>query len=122
MNGVLLWPGVAALSAAGAMLRFGVDAWVLPRAADRIPAGTLVVNLSGAFLLGLLTGLAPGGDVRLLLGGALLGSYSTFSTWMLQTLVLAERGRAGGGALNVAVQANLGIALAGVGWALTGGW
>ncbi len=54
------------------------------------PYGTLVVNLSGAVVLGLLTGLALGHDAALLAGTAAVGSYTTFSTWMLETQRLTE--------------------------------
>jgi CrcB protein len=49
------------------------------------PLGTFVVNTTGALLLGLLAGLAVEGDTLILIGAATLGSYTTFSTWMLET-------------------------------------
>ncbi len=48
--------------------------------------GTLVVNLTGSFVLGLLTGLSVTGDALLLFGTGLLGAYTTFSTWMVESL------------------------------------
>jgi CrcB protein len=50
------------------------------------------VNISGAFVLGLLAGAALHGDALLLAGTAVLGSYTTISTWMLETHRLAEEG------------------------------
>jgi CrcB protein len=64
---------------------------VSARLGRSFPSGVLVVNLSGALLLGLLTGLALDGTVALLAGTALLGSYTTFSTWMVDSRRLAER-------------------------------
>ena len=59
------------------------------------PWGTLAVNISGAFALGLVAGLALHGDALLLAGTSLLGSYTTFSTWMLETYRLGEEGASG---------------------------
>ncbi len=59
----------------------------------RFPLGTLVVNISGALVLGLLVGLALSANAYLLAGTAVIGSYTTFSTWMLESHRLAEDGR-----------------------------
>jgi CrcB protein len=83
---VVLCGGVAAV------LRFLVDARVEARRLGEFPWGTLVVNLSGTFLLGLLAGLAASHRTMLLLGTATLGSYTTFSTWMLESHRPAEEG------------------------------
>ena len=71
------------------------------QARDRteFPWGTCVVNLSGSFVLGLITGLAlvprlPE-DARLVLGTGFCGAYTTFSTFTFETLRLAEGGRIG---------------------------
>jgi fluoride exporter len=90
MSGVLLWLGVAALGGCGALARFLLALAVTRRVGGVFPTGTLAVNLSGSLLLGLLAGLALSGDVLLLAGTALLGSYTTFSTWMLESHRLAE--------------------------------
>ena len=50
------------------------------------------MNLTGGFLLGLLTGLAVTGDALLVLGTGLLGGYTTFSTWMFEAQRLGEDG------------------------------
>ena len=60
------------------------------RIARPFPFGTLVVNLSGALLLGFLSGLALSPHLALLVGTGFVGSYTTFSTWMLETQRLAE--------------------------------
>jgi CrcB protein len=90
MSPVLLWLGVGALGGLGALARLLLDALVSTNTAGRFPLGTLTVNLSGAALLGLLAGLALRGDSYLLAGTAAIGSYTTFSTWMLETHRLAE--------------------------------
>ena len=116
MSGPSLWAGVALLSAAGALLRYLVDTGVTLRAGGRFPAGTAVVNLSGALLLGVLTGVAADRGVSLLLGAALIGSYTTFSTLMFETLALAEDGRGRAAFANVALQTAAGIGVSALGW------
>jgi len=85
-----IWAGVVVIGGVGAVLRFLVDRTVSARAAGSFPYGTLVVNLSGALLLGVLSGLALSPHLALLAGTAFVGSYTTFSTWMLETQRLAE--------------------------------
>jgi CrcB protein len=91
VSALLLWSGVALLGGAGAVARFLLSTAVARRTAGWFPAGTLAVNLSGTALLGLLAGIALHGDALTLAGGGLLGSYTTFSTWMLDSERLAER-------------------------------
>jgi CrcB protein len=85
-----VWAGVALLGGIGALARFLIDGLIGRRGGGDFPLGTLVVNLSGALALGLLTGLALKGDALVLAGTAALGSYTTFSTWMLESQRLAE--------------------------------
>jgi len=73
------------------------------------------VNLSGAFVLGVLTGAALSGDALRLLGTGLLGAYTTFSTWMLESHRLGEDGRLPLGLLNFALSLAVGIAAVWVG-------
>jgi len=91
MSGLLLWIGVGLLGGVGAVARFVLSAAVARRSAGWFPSGTLVVNLSGSVLLGFVAGVALHGDALTLLGGGLLGSYTTFSTWMLDSERLSER-------------------------------
>lgn len=88
------WIGVALLGGVGALARFLLDAAVAEGAAGPFPAGTLVVNLSGAALLGLLAGLALHGAALTIVAGGGIGSYTTFSTWMFESQRLGEAGRA----------------------------
>src|SRR5215207_2291586 len=89
----VVWLGVAVLGGLGALARFGLTLLVADRLHPHLPVGTLAVNVSGAFLLGLMAGAAVEGDARLLLGAGLLGSYTTFSTWMVETQRIGEAGR-----------------------------
>jgi CrcB protein len=88
---------VALGGAAGAVSRYLVDGFVSERLGGEFPWGTLVINASGAFVLGLLFSLAiersvlPA-SIRAPLMIGFLGAYTTFSTWMLESWRLAEDG------------------------------
>jgi fluoride exporter len=115
---ILVWLGVALLGGVGALLRFRLDGAVQGRFGREFPLGTLAVNLAGAFCLGLLTGLSVAGNALLLAGTATLGSFTTFSTWMLETERSAEEGEGRVAIANVAVSLAGGVAAAVLGWLL----
>lgn len=102
----------------GALARFAVDGLVQSRRLGSFPLGTLLVNLTGCFLLGLLSRLNVSGHAMTLLGTATLGSYTTFSTWMFEAERLGEEGDTAVGVMNIVVSAAAGVAAAGVGWAI----
>ena len=110
----MVWVAVALLGGLGALGRFLLDAAVSERLGRELPLGTLAVNVSGAFALGIL---GPG---HLLAGTALLGSYTTFSTWMLETQRLGEDGAYGAMVVNVVASLACGVAAAALGRALGG--
>ena len=112
---ITLWIGVAALGGVGAVLRFVVDRAVAARVFRSFPFGTLTVNLTGAVVLGLLSGLTLSYHVALLAGTALVGSYTTFSTWMYETQRLTEERQHRKAALNIVVSLVLGVAAAALG-------
>ncbi|MCW2689692.1 MAG: camphor resistance protein CrcB [Mycobacterium sp.] len=114
MNGAL-WAGVMAIGGIGSVLRFLVDRTVARHVAGSFPFGTLTVNLSGALLLGFLTGLALPHNVALLAGTAFVGAYTTFSTWMLETQRLGEERQIWSAAANIILSVVLGIAAAALG-------
>ena len=89
---VWVWLGVAAVGGASAIIRFLLDGGIAQRVGREFPFGTLAVNLTGAFALGLVSGLALHGRALILAGTAALGSYTTFSTWMFETHRLGEEG------------------------------
>lgn len=120
MSGVLVWCAVGVLGGVASVARFLIDGAVATRTHGRFPAGTLAVNLSGSVLLGLLAGLALRGDALLLAGTAVLGSYTTFSTWMFESHRLAEDGQGRLLAANVAVSLVLGVTGVALGRALGG--
>jgi CrcB protein len=114
---------IALGGAAGAVARYLVDGWVSERTGGAFPLGTLVVNLSGAFLLGLLATLALD---RSVLSAAIrptvmigfLGAYTTFSTWMLESWRLAEQGALLGALANIGGSVVLGLVALGAGIAI----
>lgn len=82
---------------AGAIARYALDGAVSARLAGGFPWGTLVVNVSGSFLLGLLFVLSAErsilpADVRGPVLVGFIGAYTTFSTYALESLALAQAG------------------------------
>ncbi|HEX4283148.1 MAG TPA: fluoride efflux transporter CrcB [Solirubrobacteraceae bacterium] len=104
-----VWIGVGLLGGVGALLRFFVDGVVAARLTRDFPLGTFVVNMSGAAVLGLLVGLGLSGDGLLLAGTATVGSYTTFSTWMLESQRLVEDGELAIAAGNVLLSLLVGL-------------
>jgi CrcB protein len=104
----------------GAVARFAVDGLVQARRLSEFPLGTFVVNVVGCFALGLLVGLAVSHDAMRLLGTATLGSYTTFSTWMLETHRPAQDGEPKLAWANIALSLAVGLGAAALGKALGG--
>lgn len=118
---------VALGGGAGAVTRFVTDSVVARRSRLRIPLGTLVINVSGSLLLGLLAGAlgaaaadSPGGHLLAVAGTGFCGGYTTFSTASLEVVRLwLGEGRATGWAYALATLAGSLLA-AGVGLAIGG--
>ena len=100
---------VGLLGGAGAVARFVLDDAVSSRLNGDFPSGTLAVNLSGSLLLGVLAGAGLDREADQLLAVGLLGSYTTFSTWMLESHRLGEDGRLLLAAANLAGSLVLGV-------------
>jgi fluoride exporter len=120
MNG---WVFVATAMAggAGAALRYVVDVLVSAGRPARFPLGILLVNVTGSFALGVLTGLGAGAidtDLAMVVGVGLLGGYTTFSTVSLEAVLALDAGQARRGWLNAAGTLVLGVSAAGLGLAL----
>lgn len=104
--------GVCLLGGLGAVGRYLVDLNVTEHFASRFPLDTLVVNLSGAFAIGIVAGVVSGADATRLAATGFLGGYTTFSTWMLETGRLAGEGERRLVIANLALSLILGLALA----------
>lgn len=98
----------------GGVSRYLIQGWILERTGPSILA-LFVINVSGAFALGLVTTLAVernliNPDIRLLLTTGFLGGYTTFSSWMLESFQLLEAGNLLRAAMNVVGSAVVGLA------------
>lgn len=117
MTTVLL---VLAGGAVGAPLRYVTDRLVQRRHGQGFPWGTLIVNVAGSLVLGVLLALAAAGLlpgwVTTLVGVGFCGALTTFSTFSLDTLRLVENGAPLGAVLNVAANLAAGLAAATVGY------
>lgn len=112
---------VALAGAAGAVARFLVDRAVTRAVPNGKALGTFAVNISGCLLLGLVLGtLAGGGDSQatIVIGTGFLGAYTTFSTWMIQSLRLLQHGAWRAAAFNLLLPAALGPPAALIGLAI----
>jgi CrcB protein len=102
----------------GSILRFMISGWVQRLAITGVfPYGTLVVNVLGCFLIGVLGGLAehrqvldPGQRLFLMIG--VLGGFTTFSTFAFETLSLVQDAEVLKGMVNTLLQVILGFAAA----------
>jgi fluoride exporter len=119
----LAWIAFLMASATGAVARHVLDGWVRDRTGDRLPWGILAVNLSGCLLAGVVFGLGlddPGGTPRTIVATGGLGAYTTFSTFTVDTVRLAQEGELRAAARNVAGTVGAGLAATSAGLALTG--
>ncbi|BDZ48148.1 putative fluoride ion transporter CrcB [Frondihabitans sucicola] len=108
----------------GASLRFVLDGLVRSRVSVAFPLATGLINVTGSFGLGLLTGLGSNAGLPhewvLVLGGGLMGGYTTFSTASVETVRLIEQRRWGSALLNGIGMLVLSVAAAALGLAVTG--
>lgn len=111
----LLWMAVVLIGGCGSVLRFVVDGAIGERMGRDFPFGTLVINLTGAIALGFVVGLSLGADGTLLAGVAAVGSYTTFSTWILETQRLGEERQHRFAIANISVSLVLGVGAAALG-------
>lgn len=105
--------------ALGALLRYEVELFVRRRTTGDFPYGTLLINVSGSFVLGVVIGLAEHRGVTAFVvtvaGTGLLGAYTTFSTFSFDTVSLIEHGRMRTAMANLGASVVLGLAAAGLG-------
>jgi CrcB protein len=111
---------IAAGGAAGALLRSWVSNGIHAVLGRGFPYGTLTVNVVGSLLMGflyiwLIERLATGPVLRAFLLIGVLGAFTTFSTFSVETLNLVESGQLGKAILNVLISVVVCIAAAGLG-------
>jgi CrcB protein len=97
---------IAAGGAIGALLRYWTSLAVHSRLGSGFPYGTLAVNVLGSLLMGflyiwLIERMAAGATVRAFLLIGVLGAFTTFSTFSMETLNLVEGGQLGKALLNI---------------------
>jgi CrcB protein len=116
------WTLLLVAGAIGAPVRYVLDGVVTDRTGGTFPWGTFVINVTGSFVLGFLTGLAlyhayPAAP-KLVLGTGFCGAYTTFSTFSFETVRLVEGGARRGALLYVLASLVTGLAAAGLGLAV----
>ncbi|HEX4820653.1 MAG TPA: fluoride efflux transporter CrcB [Acidimicrobiales bacterium] len=117
------WIAFWVAAAVGAVLRYLIDAAVIDRTEGLFPWGTLLINVTGSLVLGVVTGLglyhglstAP----RLVVGTGFCGAYTTFSTFTFETVRLAEEGASPSALRNALGTLVAGGVAAGLGLAIT---
>ncbi len=107
--------GIGVVGGLGALARFSLDGAVASAAGREFPYGTLAVNLIGTFALGILIGAAIHWDAYRIFGTGLIGAFTTFSTWTLESHRLGEDGQLRLAAVNFVVSLVLGVLAAWVG-------
>ena len=101
----VLWITLGA--AVGANLRFGVSRWAARHISASLPYGTLIINVTGSFLLGFFMiwtteRVLADPRWRALIAVGFCGGYTTFSSYSFETFTLLEQGHYGLGAANFA--------------------
>lgn len=117
---IALWVSLA--GAVGAAARFTVDGMVRQRWTARFPLATLLINVSGSLILGMLTGLVlyhgMTGNLKLIAGTGFCGGYTTFSTASFESVRLLQRRAYASAAMNILGTAVMTMSAAAVGLGL----
>lgn len=116
---VLGWIAVGLAGGAAAGARYLLDAEISRLSDSPFPIGILTVNLLGALMLGLVAGSTLHGQALVIVAGGVIGSFTTFSTWILDTHLLASADLAKLAWLNIAISLVLGFAAVALGQAIT---
>lgn len=111
---------VALGAAVGAPLRYLANHGIRARFGGTPAAGTLVVNIAGSFVLGLLVGAGAGSAPLALVGIGFCGALTTFSTLALEIWDALADDRYMHAVANVALSLSLGLGVAWLGWVLGG--
>ena len=123
----MIWIAVAAGGAAGSVARHALNVWFGHAIGHAVPYATAAVNLLGSFVIGILAGLIAverlhmSPALRAFVFVGILGGFTTFSSFMLDTLTLVQGGEPASAFANVAAQTLLGAGLVWAGYALAHG-
>ncbi len=109
--------------AIGSILRYSISSWVGRLVSSGFPWGTLTINLSGSFIIGLLWGIfemvSVSANARIFILMGILGAFTTFSTFALENLQLLRSGETGMAILNIVLSNVIGLALVFLGYFLS---
>lgn len=114
------WVAIGLLGGVAAAARFLLDYEVSLRWRGDFPLGILAVNLLGALAIGVVAGSTLRGELATILSGGVIGSFTTFSTWVLDSQRLASAGRAELAWLNIGLSVAAGFAAVALGHWLGG--
>ena len=120
---IIVWLCIAGGGAIGAVGRYLLGTWLQARSQGEFPSGTILVNLLGCLLFGLLygwIGLTANQQLRGFLFAGVLGGFTTFSTFGFETVSLLQRGQQGLAIGYVAASVIFGLLAAWLGLALGG--
>ena len=114
MSNAVTWAGVAVGGAVGTLLRFALGGWIQHASGGTFPWGTFVINVGGALAIGALAAYADRGGAlpaawRIALQVGVLGGFTTFSSFGLETFRLVQDGDWGRAALYVTGTNALGL-------------
>ena len=113
----VMW--VFAAGGLGSAARYLIGQWAASAFGMAFPYGTMIVNLSGCFALGLVVQLATAGswhvDVRAAIAAGFLGGFTTYSSFNQETLAMFAAGATGGAVMNVAITLAGGLAAGALG-------
>lgn len=114
------WIAVGLLGGVAAAARFALDHEISIRNRGEFPLGILAVNLLGALAIGVVAGSTLDGETATIVTGGVIGSFTTFSTWVLDSHRLAAAGRAELAWLNIGLSVVAGFAAVALGQWLGG--
>jgi fluoride exporter len=114
------WVAVGLLGGVAAAARFLLDYEISLRSRGDFPLGILAVNLLGALAIGVVAGSALDGEAAAIVSGGAIGSFTTFSTWVLDSHRLAAARRADLAWLNIGLSVAAGFAAVALGHWLGG--
>jgi len=118
----MMWLLTGFAGGVGAITRFLADRWLTSRIGSTWPFATLIINVSGSFLLGLLTGWCAGhtgfGAWQTVMGSGFLGGYTTFSAASVETMRLVHERRTLAAVGHTSGMLVSSVVAAGLGWAV----